>query len=30
MGDITVLGIQDGHNAGAALVRNGQVLDAIN
>ena len=28
--DVVVLGIQDGHNAGAALIRNGQVLAAIN
>lgn len=27
--DITVLGIHDGHNAGAALIRNGAVLAAI-
>jgi len=28
--DVLVLGIHDGHNAGAALVRNGTVLAAIN
>lgn len=27
--DITILGIHDGHNSGAALVRNGRVLAAI-
>lgn len=27
---ITVLGIHDGHNAGAALIQNGEVLAAIN
>lgn len=29
MQNITVLGINDGHNAGAALVRNGKVLAAL-
>lgn len=28
--NIYVLGVHDGHNAGAALIRNGQVLAAIN
>ena len=27
--DVTILGIHDGHNAGAALVKNGQVYAAI-
>jgi carbamoyltransferase len=29
MGDVTILGIHDGHDSGAALVRNGSVLAAV-
>lgn len=28
--NVTVLGIHDGHNSGAALVKNGTILAAIN